>query len=229
MAVALGAKMFADHRGAGDDRLAAGHLAVEQTEGVALQPALAVLAGLVQVLPVVGLEYFNIVRAALRTAGAVELKGEIGEAQFSIELPGDGHDFQIDGRVLFPEGFDIELRVLAESSGLGALKPEDRADRIELDRLGEHVQPVLQVEAHDSGGEFRAQGQGGLALVQEAVHLFFHDVGGLAHTADEEGRLFKDRRIHPLIAEEGGYFRYFFLDETPVGLFLRQHIAGAAD
>jgi len=87
----------------------------------------------------------------------------------------------------------------------------------------------LQIEAHNPGGEFGPQGQGGFALVEKAVHLLFHDVGGLAHTADEEGGLFKDRGINPLIAEKGGYFRNFFLDKAPVGLLLRQDITGAAN
>ncbi|OPZ80954.1 MAG: hypothetical protein BWY77_00856 [bacterium ADurb.Bin431] len=228
MIVALGAEVFADHRGGSDDRLAAGHLAVEQTEGVALQPALAVLTDLMQMFPVVGLEPLDVEGAALRTAGAVELKGEIREAQFGVELPGDRHDLQIDGRILLAEGFDIELGVLAEPAGLRSFKAEDRTDRIELDRLGEHMQPVLQVEAHDPGSELGAQGQWGFALVEKAVHLFLHDVGGLTHPANEKRGFFKNRGIDPLVAEKSGNLGNFFLNEAPVGLLFRKDVAGAA-
>ena len=91
------------------------------------------------------------------------------------------------------------------------------------------MQTVLQIEPHDSGGEFRTQGERVLALVQKGVHLFFDNIGRFADAADEQLGWLKNRRIDLFISVEPGDFVYLFFDDSPIRLFIRQHIPRPCD
>ena len=56
------------------------------------------------------------------------------------------------------DGLDVELGVLAVAPGLHALVAKDRAGGVQLDRLRPRLHAILDVGAHDAGGELRAAG-----------------------------------------------------------------------
>ena len=221
--------MLAHVRRALDDRLAALDLAVEHPQWVALQPPLAVLADLIQMLLVVGHQMLDVDGLAGRAAGGVELKGQPPRAQCLVQIPGHGHDLQIHGRVLLADGLHVDLVELAVAARLGRFVAEGRADGIDFHRLRPGVHAMFDVGAHDAGGELRPQGQLPLTAVGEGVHLLLHDVGGLAHTAHEQGRFLEKGRLEAAVAVATAEVVDGVLQVSPVGGILGQNVLRATD
>ena len=101
-----------------------------------------------------GLEQRDVGAAILGVADAVEQDLEVGEAQRLCDPPAEVDHFGVERGVAHADGFDAELRVLAEAAGLRSLVTEDGQVIGELDRLGLVGHAVLQVGAADGGGAF---------------------------------------------------------------------------
>jgi hypothetical protein len=112
----------------------------------------------------------------------------------------------------------VELPV---APGLRLFVAEDRADGIQLDRLGQHLHPIFDVSAHHPGGELRAQGDLIPAPVFEGVHLLLDDIGGVAHAPVEQLGEFKDRGVNPLEAVGARNFGDARAQVFPIRLFRR--------
>ena len=158
VAFALVAQGIRDPRRLVRDRAAGLLLAVQQPERVLLVAARAVAADPVQAVRVPGTELFHVSRAAHRASRAIHLEGQVLDADRFVDLPGDLHDLEIDGRVLAAQHFHVDLVELAVPARLGTLVPEGGADGEEPQGLGPAVQLALGVGPADPGGELGTQG-----------------------------------------------------------------------
>ncbi len=155
-----------------------------------------------------------------------ELEGKALEPQRCVEAPDDHHHLQVGQRVLLAQNLQVELVELSEAAGLGAVVPEDGANRVEFDRLRADVHPVLNVGPDDACGELRPQGQGIATFVGKGVHFLLHDIGGGPDTTGEEIRGLKDGDVYPLKASLAGQPDRARSDILPVGLVLRENVLG---
>ena len=167
-------------------------LAVQDAHGVALEAALAGLAQLVVAGPEIVLQGLAVGGAAFGTAHAVELQPQVLQTQpVLVQVPGEGDDLRVSRGRGGAEDLDAELMELTETAGLGLFVAEHGAHVVELDGLDLSVEFVFHVGAAGRGGVFRTQGQGTAAVIGKGIHLFLHDIGGLAHAALEELGLLK--------------------------------------
>lgn len=224
---ALLAEPFGDLRRACDHRLAGRDLAIQQPERVDLQPPLAVPAHLRDVVPIIGHEPFQIGGPALRTAEAVELEGQAGDAQPPVERQRQVDDLRVQRRVDLPEGLHPELVVLPKASGLGPLIPKVRGEVVELDGLRQRAHAVLQVGADHRGRAFGPEGEAVPPLVQEGVHLLVHDVRPLPHAPHEQARLLEHGRPDPAIPVEACQVSDDGFDPGPEGPLVGQDVPRA--
>ena len=210
------------------DRSAGLLLAVQQPKRVLLVAARAVGADPVQAVRVPGPKLFHVSRTAHRASRAVHLEGQVLDADRFVDLPGDLHDLEIDGRVLAAQHFHVDLVELAVPARLGTLVPEGRADGVEPQGLGPAVQLALGVGTADPRSELGAQGHALLVAVEEGVHLLLDDVGGFADAPLEEAGLLEDRHVDLLVAEEFADPARGLGHVAPVGLVLGEDVVGAS-
>ena len=204
-------------------------LGIQQAQRVDRQPA---PIHLVQAI-LVGLEIVHqrgaIAGPALGASRGVELKVEAAIAQPRQQHPRHGHDVEVHRGIQLAQHLDVPLVKLAVAAGLRRFMPEDRPERVELDRSGPDVHPVLDVRAHHARGELRPQRDVRAALILEGVHFLVHDVGAFADAADEEAGLLEDRGVNLLQTKERRHSVHLLGHIPPVGAVDRQDVLGAAN
>src|SRR5439155_25158185 len=136
-----------------------------------------------------------------RIADRVDVQLEaLPEPQRSEEVEEHGDDLGIERRVWLAEGLDIELMELPVPPRLRTLVPEHRPHRVDLDRLGPDVEPVLDVGPHERGRRLWTERQRLAATVIEGVHLLRDDVGLVADAPREQLRPLEERHPDLLVA-----------------------------
>ena len=212
-----------------DGGLARLFLAVQQPQGVRLEPPPAVLVHQ-PVLPrlEVGPECVDVCGTAGGVADAVEQQRQVGQTSALQQIPAELDDLGVYGRVAVADGLGPELVQLPVAACLGPVVPIHGADVVEPDRLGPVVHPVLEVGAADRGRALGTQGQEVAAPVLEGVGLLLDYVGGLSDTPDEQPSVLEGRRVDPVVSEGIGGARCRALDEPPIRLGLREQVGGAA-
>ena len=89
------------------------------------------------------------------------------------------------------------------------------------------VQPALQEAAHRTGGALGLEGDGAVALVLEGVHFLLHNVGGVAHAAQEQLGVLEHGGADFAVAGFSGGQPHLPLHILPAVGIRRQHVAGA--
>ncbi|MNC25064.1 hypothetical protein D3C75_731400 [compost metagenome] len=200
------------------------HLAIQHPQRVAVHPRLAVLA---QEMPF-GLQEakqrFTVCAAAFRIADGVDLHPHPFQTQLLIDSQSQRNDLGINGGIRSPEGFHAELVELAEASGLRLLIAEHGSGVIQLAHIRLAIQLVFHIGAHHTGGSFRPQGDGPVALVQEGVHFLLHDIRGFPYPPGKQLRMLKNRRPDFLVMESAADIPRGFLDKLPYLYSSRQKI-----
>ncbi len=173
----------------------------------------------------IGRQLGNIDGLALLAAGAVQLEGQPGVAHRAEEVHGQHHHLNVGRGVFFAQYLGVELAVLPQPPGLGALAAEAGTDGVELHRLRPTAHAVLDVGAHEAGGELRPQSDAGAIVFFDGVHLFLHKkVGAFARTADEQVGGLQDRRVDTLEAVTPGQFFGRGDDHVPIAALVGQHV-----
>ena len=90
------------------------------------------------------------------------------------------------------------------------------------------LKTVFQISPADGSSALRLEGDAVTAAVIEGIHLFFDDVRTFPDAAREKPGIFEDRRLDAFVAVKLSDISRLLLDITPVGLFFRQDISGAA-
>src|SRR6185503_14082663 len=198
----IAGQMLVDAGGAGANCLVARVLAVEDAQGIALQPRLAVL-GQLRLMPFeIGDQRRPPRLARVGVAEGVELERHaLAYPQLLQQLVPEAQDFYIGLRLGGADDLGVELVELAEAALLRPLVAEGRAMGGELERR--MLLPAFgEIGAADAGGELGPERDRIPAAVLERVHLLGDDVGGLADRAREYLRLLDGRHLDPLEPEQ---------------------------
>ena len=158
-----------------DDRLVAGHLAVEDAQRVDVGPAPAVAAQVRHPLAE-GREQGGAERGPAFAAPHRVDHQLARDAQLGHEGRGHLDHFRVDGRIGDAEHLDVELVELPVAALLGALVAEHRPQAVQLGERQGLLEAVLDEGADKAGGRLGPQGDALPALVGERVHLLLHDV-----------------------------------------------------
>ncbi len=175
----------------------------------------------------IGRELVAIGGARRGSAQRIDEQLEAGETQPPQQPRRQQNQFRIDVRTREAECLCVDLMELTVPSRLRPLAPEHRSH-------APHPQPVLPQQAigyhgpHDSGGGFGTQGNVIFALVDEAEHLLFDDIGEIADRALEQLRLFDDGDPKFLVAVACEHLARDALQVLPCCSLCRQHVVNAA-
>ena len=161
-------------------------LAVQDTQGVALQAILAGGAKLLVVGSIVVLQRLLELGAAVGTADGVDEETDLLHTQGVQRLLHQADDLSIGSRALGAQQLHAELVEFPVASGLGLLVPEAGGDVAELQRQGFCHQAPLQSGAYCTGGSLRLQGDGTPLLILKGVHFLLDHIGGIAHRTDKQ-------------------------------------------
>jgi len=204
-------------------------LAVQHTQGVAVKAGLAGGAHFANAVRQVLLQHGVILGPALGAADGVDIHGKVLHAQLAQQAEG-GHDqLRVGSGVLGAEALHAKLVVLTQAAVLGRFITEDGSvEVVHLAGQRVSVKAVLHQGANSAGGAFGLQGNGAVALVLEGVHFLLHDVGGVAHAAQEQFRVLEHGGADLTVAGLGGNltFQGFYILEAVA--VLGQHILCAA-
>src|SRR5208282_4261040 len=190
------------------------NFAIEQTQRIAVDAIVAVVAEFVPMRPTPLHERVAKGRPALLVADRIDLHGE-RNFEIAAKLVDHYQNLGVAGCVGPAEYLDAELIELPIAALLRAFTTEHRT-RIEQPLLGlGAIEPGLDVCAHHAGRAFGPKRDYGFAFVaiRERVHLFFDDVRGFAGRAqiqlralqhrnsDLFHRIALDQRTRPLLDE----------------------------
>ena len=210
------------------DLVAAGLLALQDPQGVHLQPPLAVCAQLIAVRPEIGAQGFHICWPAHRIADAVQPDLHLGKAQRLYQPDGQAEDFDIGRRSRRAQHLRSELVVHAKAALLRPVIAEHRGDVVEAHRLRQRAHAVLEVGAHDACGSFRTQREAPPAAVGEGVHLFLDDVRRLAGGTLKDLGVLHDRRADLPVSVAGGKFSDQRLQRLPLRRVVGKDVVNSA-
>ncbi len=129
---------------------------------------------------------------AIGTSQAVDLNGDIGDAQDGEEVVEGGDDVRVQRGIVASKGLHVNLVELAVTTFLRAFIPEHGTPKVEFLNPPGGVKVMLNVSTDDGGGGLGPQGQGLTALVREGVHLLFHDVRGFSDTPLKQAGFFQN-------------------------------------
>ena len=203
---------------------AAGHLAVQNAQGVGLPPPQAVRA---QALLARGQEIQKgaaEIGPAGRAAQGIDMGLGVGDAQPFQQF--HQHDDQLDigiGRA-HPEYLGVDLVKLPIAPLLGPLATKHRPDGVVLLNRILGVDLVLQIGPHHGGRGLGAQGQQIAAAVGEGVHLLFDDVRGFPDAAGKKLGFLQDGQTDFAEPEGAQNFGGRFFDGLPERGFARQDV-----
>jgi len=175
-----------------DDGLATLILAIEEPQGVSLQASPTVGADIFLFSLVVVYQCLYIGGTTILVSDGIQLEVQAPEPQIFVEPPGQGDNLGIEGRILNPYRFAIELVVLAEAACLGTLVAEDGEDRVEFNRLGKDIHAVFQIGPHHGGGGLREEGEAISSFILEGIHLLLHYIGTHTDAPGEKGCLLEE-------------------------------------
>ena len=229
--LAVGAEVVAAAGSVLDEGLARGILAIEESEGGAVESGGAVAAEAFDVAAVIGLQGLHVGRSAGRVTDAVQLKGEVLQTELHKDLPAEAEDLGVNGGVGVTYGLDIELVELAEPAGLGPGVAEHGGHNgVEADGLGPSVEAVLEVGAAYGGGGLGAEGEGVAArAVGDEVHLLLDDVSDFTDAAHEEVVVLENRGVYLAVGVALADGDHGVADAAPAGLGVGEDVFGAAD
>jgi len=140
---------------------------------------------------------------------------------------GQQNQFRIDVGSFETERLGVDLMELAETSRLRPLPPEHRSHAPDAQSTLTQ-QPVRYRGAHDPGSRFRSQCDLILALIDEAEHFLFDDIGEIAYRALEQLRLLDHRYSKFLVPVGGKDFARDSFQILPRSGLRRQHIVNAS-
>ena len=180
---------------------------------------------------VVGPEGLHVGGSAGGVADAVQLEGEVFQAELYEDLPAEAEDLGVNGGVGVTYGLDVELVELPEPARLGPGVAEHGGhDGVESDGLSAGVEAVLEVGPAYGGGGLGAEGEGVAArAVGDEVHLLLDDVGDLTDAPDEEVVVFEDGGVDLAIGVALADGDHGVADAAPAGLGVGKDVFGAAD
>ena len=127
------------------------------------------------------------------------------------------------------EGLDIGLMELPVAAGLRALVPKHRAHRVEPDRLGLHLESVLDIGAQHARRGLGTKRERIPAPVLERVHLLLDDIRLVADSPRKQLGALEQRHADLSIAvclEDPACRR---LDALPARGLRRQDVTDATD
>ena len=151
--LALIAQAVQDHRGVLHDGLALFFLAVQDTQGVFLEPLLAGGAHFVDALAQIVFQRFMILGPAVGAADGIDVHRQVFKPQPGQETKQGGNQFRFHRGLLAAEAFHAELVMLPQPSALGAFIAENgRVEIIHLAGQGFGEQMVFDKGAHGPGG-----------------------------------------------------------------------------
>ena len=170
-----------------------------------------------------------VLRAALGAADGVDVHRQVLHAQPGQQAEGQQNQFRVGRSVLRAEALQAELVVLPQAAVLRRLVAEDgRVEVIHLAGQRVGVEAVLHQGAHRAGGSLGLKGNGAVALVLEGVHFLLHDVGGVAHAAQEQLGVLEHGGAHLAEARLGRSLTHHGLHILPAVAVLGQHVPCAA-
>jgi hypothetical protein len=133
-------------------------------------------------------------------------------------LPCHINNFGVKGRVVIPDSLIAKLVVLPISSCLGSFISKNRANIIQLYRLGQIMHPMFQVGSAHWRRALWSQGYFISPSIFKGIHLLLYNICFFAYTAGEKPGVLKGRDINALIAIELADINHFLLYIAPVGL-----------
>ncbi len=161
-------------------------LAVQDTQGIALQAVLTGGAQLIIVGGIVVLQCLLELGTAVGTADGVDEQTDLRHSQGIQCLLYQADDFRIGSRALGAQQLHAELVEFPVASGLCLLVPETGGDVAELQRQGFCHQTPFQSRTHCASGALGLQGDGTSLLIFKGVHFLLDHIGGIAHRADKQ-------------------------------------------
>ena len=215
MFLALIAQAFLQARCALAQLMTVRIFAVQKTQRIAVEAALAILAQLVEVRLEESLQLFSVLRTTFGAAYGIDFQLQILQAQTLQYLHSQQNDFRIDIRTGYAQSFYTELVELTQTACLRTVITEHRSDVIELRGSVILAQLMLNVSADSTGGVFRTQGNAAVAAVGKGIHFLFNNVGGITDTALEQLCMLKHRSSDFFVAILCANFAHGFFQITP--------------
>ena len=177
---------------------------------------------------VVRLQRRNEFGPAVFVPNAVGQEGNVAQTNVVHQRPREFDHLSVNRRISVADGLYAKLVVLAKPAGLRTLVAEHRAQVIQPHRLRLIVHPVLQIGPAHWSRSLGAQCELVAAPILKDVHLFFDDVRAFAHAAHKQSRVLKHGAVDAAVPEPTGHVNGLALNVTPVFLFRRQTVGGAA-
>ena len=211
-----------------DQRLAALLLAVQHAQGIAFKAFTAGGAQLIQPAGEILLQRGVILGTAVRAADGIDIDRQALEPQIAQDAQQCCDQFGFHRRLLAAKAFHAELMMLTQTAGLGLFIAENRVVEV-IHFAGQRVgkELALQKGAHCARRALGLQGDAAIALILEGVHFLLHDIGGIAHAAQEKLGMLKNGGAHLAEPCQGGAAAHDGLDRLPDISVLGQHIARA--